>query len=616
MALADFLNKPFESGVSPLIDAARAPKETPQSLVNIPAAPKFGEDDVGTMEGMLSAGRSRLANLQIQEAGLSTRQANLTTDLANLTSQKLAYDRQKEEFGAKQRLEESRANYDNIKKIFDDEINSPQYKEKQRINKEIAEYQVFAPTEVTAPMLGVLFAAIGATGMLLGGNSKNNAKAALSAMNGMAEGFGEGRRQYDRERKAAFDTNVKLLQTKLSAIKDGLEDARREAVLNKQAADQKVRETLAANEAQFLQENTNKRGLESTIALVDGQLKNINQATNLLSSKISQLTGQLDSKETQILMRKIDAASRESEKRIAAEQRQKELEQRQKKLTPVGMQGDNIVMSDELGNITLVPTGEGFVPKAGIQPRPEPRTPVPRVGIQDGQMVQLPDPRTLPTANTSQTILTPAAAAKAGQGEKAPAGIEKDIKQNAIIAENMRSTISSAEDLAKKGKLKSFGFIEGRIPYDIVQQFTSPEELRFIAQMNSLTNQQLKLQSGATVTAAEFARQKGVLPLVTDKPETVVIKLKLWQDLIDTETKVLGRAYPETVKKYSGATPDRLAERMDQAGATPGVSDADERSQAQSAILKIKESKLTLEEKEKRVKNIESSYKQRTGREL
>jgi len=615
MALPDLL-KTNMGGISPLIDAARAPKETPQSLVKIPAAPKFGEDDVGTMEGMLSAGRSRLANLQIQEAGLSTRQANLTTDLANLTSQKLAYDRQKEEFGAKQRLEESRANYDNIKKIFDDEINSPQYKEKQRINKEIAEYQVFAPTEVTAPMLGVLFAAIGATGMLLGGNSKNNAKAALSAMNGMAEGFGEGRRQYDRERKAAFDTNVKLLQTKLSAIKDGLEDARREAVLNKQAADQKVRETLAANEAQFLQENTNKRGLESTIALVDGQLKNINQATNLLSSKISQLTGQLDSKETQILMRKIDAASRESEKRIAAEQRQKELEQRQKKLTPVGMQGDNIVMSDELGNITLVPTGEGFVPKAGIQPRPEPRTPVPRVGIQDGQMVQLPDPRTLPTANTSQTILTPAAAAKAGQGEKAPAGIEKDIKQNAIIAENMRSTISSAEDLAKKGKLKSFGFIEGRIPYDIVQQFTSPEELRFIAQMNSLTNQQLKLQSGATVTAAEFARQKGVLPLVTDKPETVVIKLKLWQDLIDTETKVLGRAYPETVKKYSGATPDRLAERMDQAGATPGVSDADERSQAQSAILKIKESKLTLEEKEKRVKNIESSYKQRTGREL
>jgi hypothetical protein len=350
-----------------------------------PAAQKFGEDDVGTMEGILTAGRSRLANLQTQETRFSTEKANLTSQLANFTSEQLAYNRQKEEFGAKQREEEARSNYDNIKKVFDDEISSPQYKEKQRINKEIAEYQVFAPTEVTAPMLGVLFAAIGATGMLLGGNSKNNAKAALSAMNGMAEGFGKGREQYDKERKAAFDTNVKLLQTKLSAIKDGLEDARRESVLNKQAADQKVRETLAANEAQFLQENTNNRGLESTIALVDGQLKNINQATNLLSSKISQLTGQLDSKETQIVMRKIDAARSESEKRIAAEQRQKELEQRQKKLTPVGMQGDNIVMADELGNITLVPTGEGFVPKAGIQPRPEPRTSAPRTGKGEGR---------------------------------------------------------------------------------------------------------------------------------------------------------------------------------------------------------------------------------------
>ena len=376
MALADYFNKPLESGVSPLIDAARAPKETPQSLVKIPAAPKFGENDVGTMEGMLSAGRSRLANLQTQETKFSTEKSNLTSQLANLTSEQLAYNRQKEEFGAKQREEEARSNYDNIKKVFDDEINSPQYKEKQRINKEIAEYQVFAPTEVTAPMLGVLFAAIGATGMLLGGNSKNNAKAALSAMNGMAEGFGEGRKQYDKERKAAFDTNVKLLQTKLSAIKDGLEDARREAVLNKQAADQKVRETLAANEAQFLQENTNKRGLESTIALVNGQLQNINQATNLLSSKISQLTGQLDSRETQIVMRKIEAARRESEAKIREEGRAENARQRhldrmsemrlqaglrpEPGVQPIGMANGQLMVMDKSGNISSRPLPEGF----------------------------------------------------------------------------------------------------------------------------------------------------------------------------------------------------------------------------------------------------------------
>ena len=117
MALPDLL-KTDMGGISPLIDSARAPKETPQSLVKMPAAPKFGEDDVGTMEGILSIGRGRLANLQTQQANVTTKQQSFETQLSNLTAQKLAYDRQKEEFGAKQREEEARSNYDNIKKML------------------------------------------------------------------------------------------------------------------------------------------------------------------------------------------------------------------------------------------------------------------------------------------------------------------------------------------------------------------------------------------------------------------------------------------------------------------------------------------------------------------
>jgi len=371
-------------GISPLIDSARAPKETPQSLVKMPAAPKFGEDDVGTMEGILSIGRGRLANLQTQQANVTTKQQSFETQLSNLTAQKLAYDRQKEEFGAKQREEEARSNYDNIKKMFDDEVNSPGFKEKQRINKEIAEYSVFVPTEVTAPMLGVLFSAIGAAGMLLGGNSKNTAKAALSAMNGMAEGFGKGREQYDKERKQAFDSNLKLLQSKLTAVKDGLEDARREAVLNKQAADQKVRETLAANEAQFLQENTNKRGLESTIALVDGQLKSLKHAAELLSTKTNQLSSELQREALQVFLKRADIKSRESEgelnrqirKEIAQSQLASQAESRalrsqlardsQGAVQPIGMADGKMVVMDKFGNSRIVDVPEGFVGKGSL----------------------------------------------------------------------------------------------------------------------------------------------------------------------------------------------------------------------------------------------------------
>jgi len=562
-----------------------------------PAAQKFGENDVGTMEGMLSAGRSRLANLQIQEAGLSTRQANLTTDLANLTSQKLAYDRQKEEFGAKQRQDEAKLNYDNIKRMFDDEINSPQYEEKKRLSKQIAEYSVFEPTQVTAPMLGVLFSAIGATGMLLGGNSKNHAKTALSAMNGMTEGFAKGREQYDKERKSAFDTNVKLLQTKLTAIKDGLEDARREAVLNKQAADQKVRETLAANEAQFLQQNTDRRGLESTIALVNGQLTNVTQALTLLGTKTNQLANQIFSKEVTIAAAKLTAKSRETAAEIAA-----------------GQKGLQIVIGPDgkpyqvrASDLPQLPSGQTGVTRIPSPQQPEKPTIVMTEGGAKGVY-----PSQLPVA-TGQEVRG-GLGAKVETGEKVPADVEKNIKQNALIASSMDSTISSAQDLFKSGKLKSIGFVQGKIPYDIAQLYTSPEEKRFIAQMGSLTNQQLKLQSGATVTAAEFARQRGVLPLRDDTPETIVIKLQQWKDAIERETQVLGNAYPATVSKYFKPS---LSQKMDEKGASAGQSSADERSQAQAAILKAQNNKdLTPDQKQKMIDQVKAVYKRETGLDL
>jgi hypothetical protein len=300
MALRDLINpKPY-------------PISTPGAQPTAPA-PVVAEDDVAPLEKSLSAGRTQLEQLRSDQTRMGGEAANLTLQIAADTANLVSFRNKQEVFNAQQKVAESKELEKNIKKMLDDERNSPQYKEKERINKELAELGSFVPTEVTAPMLGVLFSAIGATGMLLGGNSKSHAKFAMAAMNGMAEGFGKGREQYNKEQKAAFDTNVKLLQTKLSAIKDGLEDARREAILNKEAADIQVRQTLASNEAQFLQKHTDQRGLESTIALVDGQLKNLNRAIQFQTSKATQLAGQLDAKETQLEMRKIESARREAE---------------------------------------------------------------------------------------------------------------------------------------------------------------------------------------------------------------------------------------------------------------------------------------------------------------
>jgi hypothetical protein len=313
MALRDLINpKPY-------------PISTPGAQPTAPA-PVVVEDDVAPLKESLSAGRNTLEQLRVDQTRMGGEAANLTLKIAADTANLVSYRNAQEVFNAQQKISESQGLEKNIKKMLDDERSSPQYREKERINKELAELGSFVPTEVTAPMLGVLFSAIGATGMLLGGNSKNNAKFAMAAMNGMAEGFGKGREQYNKEQKAAFDTNVKLLQTKLSAIKDGLEDARREAILNKEAADIKVRQTLASNEAKFLQENTNKRGLESTIALVDGQLKNLNRAIQFQTSKATQLAGQLDAKEIQLAIKKMESARREAEANVSREFRAQQAE--------------------------------------------------------------------------------------------------------------------------------------------------------------------------------------------------------------------------------------------------------------------------------------------------
>jgi len=391
-----------------------------------------GEDDVAALQARSFSGREGLARSYGEERRLIGKQEGLERNIYRDTANLVAYRNEQELFKAKQQELAAKADSENIKKMIDEIRSSPLYKQKEEANKQIAEYSAFVPTEVTAPMLGVLFATIGAAGMLLGGNNKNTAKAALSAMNGMAEGFGKGREQYDKERKTAFDTNVKLLQTKLSAINDGLEDARKEAVLNKQAAELKVRETLASNDAQFLQENTNRRGLESTIELVKGQLKSLEKALGLQQTKTRQIEGQLNRDFQALKNREIIAAHAETTQRIAAQARAEEaaarrtfeLEQLSKRQgavgAPIAIKGNTAYFTDQNGKLVTVELPEGAVPVGKLQPRPAPRTPAPKTGVQDGRLVRLPDASTLPPANVTPgapPVLSPAAAARAAKGE-------------------------------------------------------------------------------------------------------------------------------------------------------------------------------------------------------
>ena len=134
--------------------------------------------------------------------------------------------------------------------------------------------------------------------------------------------------------------------------------------------------------------------------------------------------------------------------------------------------------------------------------------------------------------------------------EKPPVDVEKSVRQNALFLDNITDIVSEAENLIKDGKIRGIGVVQGKIPYDVAQLYMTTEERNFLQNFNALTNQKLKDQSGATVTGAEFARQRGVLPLRDDEPNVVLDKLRNWRRLIGQETSVIGRAYPSIIKKY------------------------------------------------------------------
>jgi len=144
---------------------------------------------------------------------------------------------------------------------------------------------------------------------------------------------------------------------------------------------------------------------------------------------------------------------------------------------------------------------------------------------------------------------------KAGKAEKAPNDVEKAVRQNATFLDNISDIVQEADTLIKQGKIRGIGVIQGKIPYDLAQTYMTTEERNFLQNFNALTNQKLKDQSGATVTGAEFARQRGVLPLRDDQPNVVLDKLKNWNRLIAQETSIIGKAYPSVIRKYGIALP-------------------------------------------------------------
>jgi len=253
---------------------------------------------------------------------------------------------------------------------------------------------------------------------------------------------------------------------------------------------------------------------------------------------------------------------------------------------------------------------QGFAPKGGLQPRPEPKPTTPRVGSQSGSMVQY-SPGSLPQANPNLPIAPVSAAGKVEGGKPPPKEILLRVEARDSLIPALKELLPTLDRLNKEGKYNDLSLV---LNSPTLAGWYFKDDIEAINAIRILS----KFRAGEFETAGKAltAKEDQILrPLYGSANRSYPDLRNAVSEGLKELTKQnenLKNAYPDFYRRSSSS----LAQRMDQPGATPGGSDADERSQAQSAILKIQNSTLDPKEKEKRIKNIESSYKQRTGLEL
>ena len=139
----------------------------------------------------------------------------------------------------------------------------PQREERAKISKEAA--VPFVPTKETAGDLAQMFALINIAGFAIGAGGKRNAQAAMSAMNGMMEGYQKGRMDLYKKEKEQFDTNLKRMKTQIDVLDREIKDAVELMKTDYQSGIEKLRVAYAQTGATFYKDMEEKRGVANLL---------------------------------------------------------------------------------------------------------------------------------------------------------------------------------------------------------------------------------------------------------------------------------------------------------------------------------------------------------------
>ena len=147
-----------------------------------------------------------------------------------------------------------------IAKEYAEKVKEDPYKllEDQRIEER--DRLKFVPSQENVKDLGTLFTITNLLGFMIGGKSKGNAQAAMSAMNGMLEGHQKGRADVYKKEKDIFDENIKTLDKTIDSLHKKMQDDLQLYSTNRDAGMAALRDTVAQHNATFIKDAMEKYG--------------------------------------------------------------------------------------------------------------------------------------------------------------------------------------------------------------------------------------------------------------------------------------------------------------------------------------------------------------------
>lgn len=119
----------------------------------------------------------------------------------------------------------------------------------------------FEPSKENLMEQAALFSLINVIGFAIGGGGKQNAQAAMSAMNGMLEGHQKGRADLYKQELNKFDKNLKSLQQRATFVEKELAKSLQEYTRDKDAGLQRADAAFAQSQADFMKDYAAKAGL-------------------------------------------------------------------------------------------------------------------------------------------------------------------------------------------------------------------------------------------------------------------------------------------------------------------------------------------------------------------